>query len=144
MSRSIISHRLRRAAALVMSVFCLVAAGSAAPGQRENDKPEIQVRVTPPVGIAPLRIVATAELVKGADDYADFYCPRLQWDWSDETKSEIADNCEPYEPGKSQIRRRFAQQHTYREPGVYYVVFQMFQGRKLVGAARIKVDVRGD
>ena len=90
-----------------------------------------------------MRIVATAELVKGADAYADFYCPKVQWDWNDETKSETTDDCAPYEAGKSKIRRRFAQQHTFREPGAYQVVFQLRQGTKIVGAATIKVDVRG-
>jgi hypothetical protein len=143
MSGSIIPHPLRHAAAVAAICFCAVSS-SASPAQGGKDKPEIQVRATPPLGIPPLRVVATAELVKGSDDYADFYCPRVKWDWSDETTSETTDDCAPYEPGKSQIRRRFSQQHTYRESGIYYVVFQLFQGTKVVGAGRVKVEVRGE
>jgi hypothetical protein len=144
MSRSIISHRLRRPAAVAMACMCAAFSSAAAPGaQGGKSKPEIELRVTPPLGVAPMRVVATAELVKGADDYPDYYCPRVQWDWADNTKSETIDDCAPYEPGKSEIRRRFAQQHVFREPGIYRIVFQLRQGTKVVGSATIKIEVHG-
>src|SRR5262245_13402711 len=70
-------------------------------------KPTITLRSTPTVGFAPARFVLTAELVGGADDYADFYCATVEWDWGDDTRSETKQDCEPYEAGKSTIKRRF-------------------------------------
>jgi hypothetical protein len=131
--------------AITAAVLALcVASGSAVPAaQRGDARPEIVLRVTPPMGVAPLRIVITAELVGGADDYADYYCPRVEWDWADGSRSEAVDDCAPYEPGKSEIRRRFSQQRTFRQPGDYQIRFQLKQGTRVVGGASIKLEVRG-
>jgi hypothetical protein len=124
-----------------------LAGGAAAPGsaatQDRKAKPSIELRVTPPMGVAPLRVVATAELRGGADDYTDFYCPKIEWDWADGARSATTDDCSPYEAGKSEIRRRFSQLHTYAEAGVYRIVFQMKQGTRSVGSATIKIEVHG-
>ncbi len=95
------------------------------------------------MGVAPLRVVATAELRGGADDYADFYCPGVEWEWADGARSETTDDCSPYAAGKSEIRRRFSQQHTYNEPGAYRIIFHLKQGTKTVGSATIKLEVHG-
>lgn len=133
--------------AMAVLLAVTLSAGSAAPArvaaQDRKAKPSIDIRVTPPMGVAPLRVVATAELHGGADDYADFYCPKVNWEWADGARSETTDDCAPYEAGKSEIRRRFSALHTYAEPGVYRIVFQMKQGTKLVGAATIKIEVHG-
>ena len=73
----------------------------------QNKKPSISLRANPPVGFSPLRVVVTAELKGGANDYEDFYCASVEWDWGDDTKSESKADCDPYEAGKSEIKRRF-------------------------------------
>ena len=80
----------------------------------QNKKPSISLRANPPVGFSPLRVVVTAELKGGANDYEDFYCASVEWDWGDDTKSESKADCDPYEAGKSEIKRRFVQEHTFR------------------------------
>ena len=80
----------------------------------QNKKPSINVRANPPVGFSPLRVVVTAELKGGANDYEDFYCASVEWEWGDDTKSESKTDCDPYEAGKSEIKRRFVQEHTFR------------------------------
>jgi hypothetical protein len=57
--------------------------------------------------MSPARIVLTAELLGGPNDYEDFYCPTTEWDWGDGTLSESTLDCAPYESGKSEIKRRF-------------------------------------
>ena len=64
-------------------------------------------------------MVLTAELRGGADDYEEFYCGSVEWDWGDDTKSESKTDCEPYEAGKSEIKRRFTIDHTYNIAGEY-------------------------
>src|SRR5262245_22206983 len=68
-------------------------------------KPSISLKANPPVGFSPLRVHVVAEFRGGDDDYADYYCPSIEWDWGDGTVSENSVDCDPYEAGKSEIRR---------------------------------------
>jgi hypothetical protein len=83
-----------------------------------------------------------AEVRGGADDYQDFYCPSVEWDWGDGTISENTQDCEPYEAGKSTIRRRFSAEHTYRQSGQYKVFFRLKRKDKTIGATSTSVQVR--
>lgn len=126
-------------AALAASAFVL------APGidaQGKPKRPKLGVRATPMMVFTPATITLTAELKGGDDDFEDYYCGDVEWDWDDGTRSESSDDCEPYEAGKSEIRRRFSVQHRYNLPGVYDVQFRLKQRGKVVAAARTKVTVR--
>ena len=136
---------------------------SAEPAQTK--KPSISLKATPPVGFSPLRVVVTAELKGGANDFEDFYCASVEWDWGDGTKSETKADCDPYEAGKSEIKRRYVQEHTFRSggmstsplsPGVspdmmgnqqpavqFRVRFALKQKNKTVGSGQTNVEVRG-
>ena len=102
----------------LLTVFAAVAATSGfAPFEQkpaEQKKPSISVRANPPVGFSPLRVVLTAEVKGGSNDYEDFYCASVEWEWGDDTKSEVKADCDPYEAGKSEIKRRYVQEHTFR------------------------------
>jgi len=125
-------------------------AGPADVGQ--NKKPSISVRANPPVGFSPLRVVLTAELKGGANDYEDFYCASVEWDWGDDTKSETKADCDPYEAGKSEIKRRYVQDHTFRvfsdlsaqpAPAVQYrIKFLLKQKNKVVGSGQTTIEIR--
>ena len=53
----------------------------------KNEKPKIKIKATPIVSFAPSRVVVTAEVNGGADDYEEFYCATVEWDWGDGTKA---------------------------------------------------------
>jgi len=110
--------------------------------QPDAKKPTLAVRVTPPVGFAPLRVRGAAEVRDGSDDYPDFYCATVEWDWGDGTISENSSDCNPYEAGKSTIQRRFSAEHIYRQGGAYRIVFRLKQKTKVVGAATSNIQVR--
>jgi hypothetical protein len=111
--------------------------------QRGGDqKPSLSLRATPPVGFSPLRVRLVVDVTGGADDYADFYCAGVEWDWGDGTTSESSSDCDPYEAGKSTIRRRFTVEHVYRMQGNYRIFFRLKQKTKVVGAASANVQVR--
>src|SRR5919106_1606152 len=110
--------------------------------QAEPKKPSLSLKATPPVGFTPLRVVVTVDVKDGSDDYADFYCAGVEWDWGDGTISESSSDCEPYEPGKSTIRRRFTAEHVYRGQGGYKVIFKLKQKDKVVGTTSVTVQVR--
>jgi len=107
-----------------------------------DKKPSLSLRVTPPLGFTPLRVRLSAELKGGADDYADLYCPTVEWDWGDGTTSANTEDCEPYEAGKSLVRRRLAQEHVYREAGGFRVSLRLKQKTRLISSSSVTVQVR--
>jgi hypothetical protein len=72
-----------------------------------DPRPKVTLKAQPVIAMAPARVVLTAELTGGANDYEEFYCTAVEWEWGDGTKSESSSDCAPYEAGKSEIKRRF-------------------------------------
>lgn len=117
--------------------------GSAGASQRGEDrKPSLSFKATPPVGFSPLRVRVVVDVRGGADDYADFYCPSIEWDWGDGTISESSEDCDPYEAGTSAIKRRFSAEHIFRSSGTYQVYFRLKKGDKTIAASNGNVQVR--
>ncbi|MEW6321451.1 MAG: hypothetical protein AB1635_10220 [Acidobacteriota bacterium] len=111
-------------------------------GQGDEKKPSLALRASPSIAFAPARIFVRAEIRGGADDFEEFYCAAVEWDWGDGTRSENATDCPPYEAGKSQIRRQYAVQHTYRQPGSYRITLRLKQGGRVVAASATAVQIR--
>jgi len=123
----------------------LAAGGSVNAGQRstdENKKPSLALKATPPLGFAPLKVRAVVDLKGGANDYADFYCATVEWDWADGTTSGSSEDCAPYEAGKSTIQRKFTADHTFREGGDYEIAFRLKQKSRIVGYSKGTVRVK--
>ena len=78
----------------------------------------------------------------GPDDYADFYCPTIQWDWGDGTVSETGEDCEPYQAGKTSITRRYSSDHLFRLSGDYRLTFRLKQKDRVVSTASSSVTIR--
>ena len=109
---------------------------------RDNDKrPKISLKAQPTISMAPSRVVLTAELLGGANDFEEYYCPSVEWQWGDGTASEASSDCEPYEPGKSQIKRRFTVEHVFRA-GNYRIMFHLKRRDKTVASATATIQVR--
>jgi hypothetical protein len=108
----------------------------------KKPKPSVSLRASPQVGFSPLRVVLTAELTGGLDDFEEFYCPSIEWNWGDDTKSESRVDCDPYQAGKSEIKRRYTVDHTFNTMGEYRIEFRLKQKNKVVGGARTTIRVR--
>jgi hypothetical protein len=87
--------------------FAAVAVSAQSDEKREPKRPSLSLKATPGTGMVPVRISATAEFKGGDDDFRDYYCPTIEWNWGDGTVSEASADCDPYEAGVSQIRRRY-------------------------------------
>jgi hypothetical protein len=132
-------------AVLVLAVSAILGPfGTAFEAQKvgEDKKPSLSLRASPPVGFSPLRVRVVVDVRGGPDNYAEFYCPSLQWDWGDGTISESSEDCEPYQEGKSTIRRRFSAEHVYRQSGTYRAMFRLKQRDKVIAASSANVQVR--
>lgn len=134
----------RRAFCSLAAVIALVLSPGAVGAQRDNGerKPSLSFRATPPVGFSPLRVRVVVDVRGGSDDYADFYCPTIEWDWGDGTVSENSEDCDPYEAGKSTIRRRFSAEHVFRQQGTFQVFFRLKQKNKTIAASSGNIQVR--
>jgi hypothetical protein len=135
---------------VVTLAACLTAAASATTLTRSDSEEEQAAKARRPtlvltldrtVGLAPTRIVLRANLVGGADDYQDFYCPSIEWNWGDGTKSESTFDCRPYQPGVSEIVRHFTVQHVFRE-GRYRVTFRLKRDDKELASARANLLIK--
>jgi hypothetical protein len=135
-------HRLIAATLLVSGgmalAFPMVAVGQ---DSAKDRRPRFTLRARPVMAMTPATVVFNAELVGGADDFEEFYCPTVEWDWSDGTTSETTGDCAPYEAGKSSIRRRFTIEHVYRQPGIFKIYVRLKRGDKIVTAANVTLRV---
>jgi hypothetical protein len=133
-------------------VMCLLitAAVAAAPQKPDKDKdakdidpkrPKLTLKAQPVIAMSPARVVLTAELTGGPNDFEEFYCPTVEWDWGDGTHSESTADCEPYEAGRSEIKRRFTVEHVFRA-GMYKVMFKLKRRDKALTAATVNIQVR--
>lgn len=125
---------------LAPCVAIALAATLSAAGLDKSAKASISLKATPMVGFAPVRMVFVAEL-KG-DDHADLYCPTIEWNWGDDTKSETRTDCDPFELGKSEIKRRFVIDHSFDAPGDWKVEFRLKQKSKVIAKGSTTVKVR--
>lgn len=139
-------HRGRRwlglgITAVVLSLGAPLLAQKPAPQER-GKRPKLTLKANPTMGRAPLRIVFSAELVGGSDDFEEYYCPTIMWEWGSGDASESTTDCAPYEPGKSTIKRRYTVEHTFRNFGTFRVYFNLIHRDKEVASTFINVVVQ--
>ena len=91
----------------VGSLTMPTAAHPAPPGAADDERPSLSLRASPATAFSPVEVLFFGDLTGGPDDYEEFYCATVEWDWGDGTRSSTTADCEPYEPDKSQIRRRY-------------------------------------
>ncbi len=142
MPRAILRHSFQAIVPGLLLLGGLCDVSVSAQGETKKVKPSVTVKATPVVGFSPARIVVTAELRGGDDDYQDFYCATVEWDWGDDTRSQATADCEPYEPGKSAIKRRFSIDHVFQSSGEYRVEFRLKQKSKVVARGATEVKIR--
>ena len=108
----------------------------------DKDKPSIEVKSSPSMGFAPFRTVLTVDVKGGPDDFESYYCAAVEWDLGDGTMAEQKLDCDPYEAGKSQIKRRYIREQVFNSPGEFRVMFRLKQKSKVVGTGQTTVRVR--
>ena len=128
--------------AALAAVLVATAASTAAQRDGADKKPSLSLKATPPAGFAPLRVHAVVDVRGGANDYAEFYCATVQWDWDDGTISENSEDCDPYEAGKSQIKRRYTVQHQFRRAGNYKLYFHLKSRDRVIGSGTTTLQVQ--
>lgn len=110
--------------------------------KKDQKKASLALKATPPIAFSPAKMVVSAELKGGTEETDDYYCPNLEWDWGDGTKSESNQDCAPFEAGKSSIDRRFSASHTFEIAGQYRVMLRLRRGTKTIVSGTINVQVK--
>jgi hypothetical protein len=135
---------LALSSALVLLASTVPAAQSDKEEQKKDPKrPSLSLKASPGTGMVPARISATAEFKGGDDDFQEYYCPSIEWNWGDGTVSEASNDCDPYESGVSQIKRRYTQSHTYKRPGAFRIVFRLKQRDRILTSQTTTVRLLG-
>ncbi len=134
----------RRALSLLAVLVVALATSNALSAQRSGDdkKPSLSLKATPPVGFSPLKVRLVVDVRGGSDDYEEFYCPSIEWDWGDGTVSRNSEDCDPYQSGKSTIKRRYSIEHVFRQPETVQVFFRLKQRDRVIAATSANIQVR--
>jgi hypothetical protein len=125
------------ALALVLGLASVTLAGD----EGKPRKPQLQVRASPRMAFSPVEILVTGQLKDGSD-LEEFYCPGLEWDWGDGTRSAHESDCDPYKPGTPLVRH-FTARHAYFAPGAYQVRLTLRRAERTVAAGSVAVMVHG-
>jgi hypothetical protein len=104
-------------------------------------RPRLGLRATPRVAMSPVYVLLVAELT-GGDEIEDFYCPGLEWDWGDGSRSAYEGDCAPFEPGMK-VERFFSARHAYLIAGEYSVRLTLRRASRVVAVATAPLVVRG-
>ena len=131
-----------QAMVLAFGALSIIPANTLYAREQGNKKPSLSLKASPAVSFAPARVVVVAEVKGGSDDFEDFYCPTIEWEWGDLTTSTAEADCEPYAAGKSEIRRRYTVEHRYKNPGGFKIILRLKKGNKVVATANTMVQVR--
>jgi len=112
-------------------------------GGRDTDprRPRLTLKAQPTVAIAPARVVFQAELSGGSNDFEEYYCPTVAWAWGDGTESESTSDCQPFEAGKSEIKRRYTVEHVFRAGG-HQVTFRLKRTEKTLASASVNIQIQ--
>jgi hypothetical protein len=71
------------AAAIVLVTHVSVPAQSGdKDDKKEPKRPSLSLKATPGTGMVPVRVSATAEFKGGDDDFQEYYCPSVEWNWA--------------------------------------------------------------
>lgn len=87
----------------------------------------------------PVSVLVVAQLV-GGDEHEDFYCPDVEWDFGDGSRSAHQADCEPFMDGMT-LERHFMVRHAYLRPGDYEVRVTLRRASRALAVATTRVTV---
>ena len=102
----------------------------------------LDLRASPQVSFSPSRVVLTGELRNVTTQDEEMYCPEVEWEWGDGTRSSVSADCGPFEPGASTTKLRYVQQHTFQYPGYFKVVLRLKRGPQVLVSGTTTLTVR--
>lgn len=108
----------------------------------KDKRPSLSLKANPAIAFSPARVVVSADLRGGEDDSEEFYCPSIEWEWGDGTKSDQMVDCDPYQAGKSEIKRHFTADRVFESSGDYKIEFRLKHRDKVLAVASTVIKIR--
>jgi PKD domain-containing protein len=104
-------------------------------------KPRVDIRATPRMAFSPAEVLVVVKLT-GGDEHEDFYCPDVEWEFGDGSRSGQQADCEPFAEGMA-LERHFTARHAYRQPGDYEVRVTLRRASRTLAVSTTRVTVHG-
>ncbi len=101
----------------------------------DQQRASLSLRPAAAFAVAPARVQMTGHLQGSVTNDERYYCPTVRWEWGDGTASEETWDCQPFQANKSEVRRSFAGEHTYRTGGRYTVTLVLKKAKKVIATA---------
>ena len=133
-------RRLVSFAAVVLTAQTALLAGEAQ-APETSVRPHLELRVTPPAAFSPATVLVVARLV-GGQDLEDFYCPALEWDFGDGSRSTREGDCPPFDDD-TKMARLFSLRYRYSGAGEYQIRLTLRRAGRTVVSASVPVKVLG-
>jgi len=130
-------------AKLVVALLALFLVLILAQGVRASSNPTAKLVSNTKSGFAPLRILLRAKL-EGGDETEEFYCPAVEWEWPNGTRSTEESDCPPYAERTEYPRvwSRWIVAGCSSEHGHLFTV-RFLHGNRLLAQATERVYVSG-
>ena len=91
------------------------------------------------MAFGPVSILVVAQL-QGGDEHEDFYCPDVEWDFGDGSRSSHQADCEPFVEGMT-LERQFLTRHAYSRPGDYDVKVTLRRASRTLAVATTRITI---
>jgi hypothetical protein len=115
----------------------------------DQPKPKVELKATPALamlGVGP-RNFATVRFRLSIKDGGDenYYCPRVEWEWEDDTKATEESDCPDFESAtKEDHERSWTKSRQFWEPGQHVIRAKLYKGDRLIRTIETKVEVSGE
>jgi len=112
-------------------------------------KPKVELKPTPQFALLGIGSRASATVrfrlsVKDAGN-EDFYCPRVEWEWEDGTRSEEESDCPEFaSAAPADHDKSWTKSHAFWEPGSHVIRARLYKGDRLIRTIETKVEVSGE
>lgn len=112
-------------------------------------KPKVELKASPPfamLGVGP-RSSATIRFRLSVKDGGDenYYCPRLEWEWEDDTRATEESDCPAFESAqKEDHERTWIKSRQFWEPGSHVIKVKLYKGDRLIRTLDAKVEISGE
>lgn len=118
-----------RVAAAAVIAFALLA---------DEPKPRVEFRALPQFGFSPLKVHALVIIENGGEH---LYCPEVEWNWGDGSRSFENSDCAPYEKSDdTEGPISFGRDHVYGA-GEYTLTVTLSRGAKQLRSMTQKIRV---
>lgn len=113
------------------------------------NKPKVELKANPQLavlGIGP-RSAATVRFRLSVKDGGneDYYCPRIEWEWEDDTRATEESDCPPFDQAQPPDHEKsWTKSRQFWEPGNHTVKVRLYKGDKLIRTIDTKVEVTGE